>query len=69
MSGIKRQHSGSFKAKVALEAIKEASTIAEISSQHSVHSTQVRKWKQEALAILTAGFSGKHERKHADQTE
>lgn len=68
MGELKRQHSASFKAKVALEALKETSTIAELSSQHGVHSTQIRKWKQEAADRILSCFSSKEERKSADQT-
>ncbi len=34
-----------FKAKVALAAIKDVETIAELSSRYNVHITQIRKWK------------------------
>jgi len=41
--GIRRVHPPAFKAKVALEAIKEQKTIAELSSIYGVHSTQITK--------------------------
>lgn len=42
----RRQHPPAFKAKVALEAIKESKTIAELSSQFAVHPTQIKQWRQ-----------------------
>jgi transposase len=59
MSDIRRGHPASFKAQVALEAIKEVLTIAQLSSQYGVHSTQIRQWKKEAARILSEGFSDK----------
>lgn len=63
---IRRVHPATFKAKVALEAIKEQRTIAELSSLYGVHSTQITKWKRQALDILTAGFSEKQKQKEHD---
>lgn len=66
MKGKKRHHSASFKAKVALEAIREAKTQAEITSQYEVHTTQVRRWKQEALQAIEATFSQRKQREAKD---
>ena len=41
----RRNHSGAFKAKVALAAIKGERTIAEIAAQFDVHPNQVTTWK------------------------
>lgn len=55
-------YSAEFKAKVALEAIRNELTLNEISKKYGVHSTQINRWKQQALASLKLGFSGKHEK-------
>lgn len=47
---IRRKHDASFKAKVALEAVKENLTISELSSKHSIGPTQVKEWKSELQA-------------------
>lgn len=51
---IRRQHPPAFKAKVALEAVKETKTMAELSSQFAVHPTQIKQWRQ----ILETGVQG-----------
>jgi transposase len=51
-----------FKAKVALEAIRSDLTINEISKKYSVHSTQINRWKQQALLSIKTGFNEKQEK-------
>ncbi len=62
---IRRVHPPAFKAKIALEALKEQKTIAELASIYGVHTTQIKQWKQQAIALLQEGFSDK--RKHYEQ--
>lgn len=45
MKSLRSKYPPSFKAKVALEAIKEEKTSAELSSQYQVHPGQIRNWK------------------------
>lgn len=56
MKKNRRNYSPTFKAKVALEAVREQSTVAEISRRHKVHANQVYKWKQELLANMARAF-------------
>ena len=58
-SKIRRVHPQAFKAKVALEAIKEQKTIAELASLYGVHPTQITKWKRKALDFIQEIFSDK----------
>ena len=46
MTNIRKKHSAEFKAKVAMAAISEEGTIAEISSKYGVHASQVNAWKK-----------------------
>ena len=63
MGTIKRVHSKEFKAKVALEAVKNERTIAELSSVFEVHPNLITKWKKELLASLPGIFGGRHNKK------
>lgn len=66
---LRRVHPPAFKAKVAVEALKEQKTIAELASQYAIHPTQITTWKKQAMEILTQGFSGKREQKEKDNTD
>jgi transposase-like protein len=63
---IRRVHSPVFKAKVALEAIKETNTIAELAGMYSVHTTQITKWKKKALDGLSEVFSDQKQQRKKD---
>ena len=47
MKESRRKYSLSFKAKVALEALKGEKPMAELANRFEVHPSQVRKWKRE----------------------
>lgn len=53
----RKNHSPDFKAKVALEAIREEMTMAELSKKYGVHPTQIGTWKRAAIKNMAAGFS------------
>jgi transposase-like protein len=68
MTKNRRKHSPSFKARVALEALKGEETIAELANRFEVHPSQIRKWKN-SLAEGAAGIFGgecNHEKKDYD---
>jgi transposase len=66
MSKTKRtRYSGEFKAKVALSALREEATIAEIAAKHGIHPNQVSDWKKQAMAGMAGIFDGKIERSDA----
>jgi putative transposase len=67
MKNKRRNHSAAFKAKVALEAVKEDKTIAELASQYEVHPSQIAKWKKQLLESLPEIFSSRQQNEHEDQ--
>ena len=58
MANSRKKHGTEFKVKVALAAIREESTIAEISSKYGVHSSQIHAWKKLALESMGKLFEG-----------
>ena len=46
MSRELREHSPAFNAKVALEAIMDEQTVAELAARFEVHSNQMQTWKK-----------------------
>lgn len=47
MTKKRRSHSGTFKAAVALEALRGIKTVNEIAAEHGAHPVQVSQWKKE----------------------
>ena len=46
MGTKRRSYSDRFKAKVALDAVREVKTISELASEHQVHPSQISTWKK-----------------------
>jgi len=66
MNGNKKRYGSKFKARVALEAIKERKTAAELSGQYGVHATQITRWKKHVVENIPELFSNKHEKDQED---
>jgi len=49
MSPKRKQHSSQFKAKVALAALQNQETTAQLSSRFGVHPTMISAWKRQLL--------------------
>lgn len=56
MKGKRRKFSAAFKAKVAIEALKERESLAELSKRFEIHPNMISKWKQEFLENSSAAF-------------
>ena len=57
MKKERRKFSAAFKAKVALEAIKEKETLQQLASKFEVHPNQITLWKKESLEGAEQIFS------------
>jgi len=53
----RRKFSAEFKAKVAIEAIKERSTIEELARKYELHPNQISAWKKEFIAKAAVVFT------------
>jgi len=58
MAKKRKPHEPSFKAKVALEAIRELHTVSQLGSQFGVHPSQIHHWKRTLLDRATELFTG-----------
>jgi len=62
MANVRKKHGIDFKAKVALAAVREDSTVAELSSRFGVHASQIHAWKKTAIdgigSLFAKGKSG-----------
>ena len=67
MAGIRKRHTVEFKAKVALEAIRQQKTSNQLTAEYGIHATQINAWKKQALAAIPDAFSGKQERAQETQ--
>ena len=67
MSVKRRRFSASFKAEVALEALKGNRTINEIAAERRVHPNQVTTWKKQAVQGLPEVFSEGHGGKDSEE--
>ena len=55
-----KKYPPAFKARVALEALKEEKTIARISAEYEIHSNLVSKWKKPLKDNIATVFEGRN---------
>ena len=63
---MRKNFSPEFMARVALAAIKEETTIAELSSKYEVHRTQIGAWRKRGIEGLVEIFKGKRDKTNKD---
>ena len=66
MKTTRRKFSASFKAKVAIEAIKEQTSLSELAAKFELHPTQISSWKREFLKNAVLAFGSKSEKEDSD---
>jgi len=71
MSKKRRNHSASFKAKVALSAIKGDKTMGELSEIYTLNPVQIQKWKKQLLegSADVFGASKRIEKNHETEVK
>ena len=53
----RKNHSPEFKARVALEAMREEMTLSELSKKYGVHANQISTWKRAAIENMATAFT------------
>jgi len=66
---MRKNHDSAFKAKVALEALKDDRTMAELASEYGVHPNQIRQWRQKLVDELPGVFSDRRHKKDKETEE
>ena len=61
MNKSRRKFTSAFKAQVAIAALKERESLAELSKRYEVHPTMISKWKTEFLEKSKGVFNTKSE--------
>jgi len=69
MVNMRKSYDATFRAKVALEAVKGEKTLAELSSEFSVHPNQIRNWRKQLLEMLPDLFTDRRKKRDKDQEE
>jgi len=59
MKRSRRKFSSKYKSKVAIEALKERSSIQELAAKYEVHPNQISTWKKELLEKADSVFDQK----------
>ncbi|MFB0564054.1 MAG: IS3 family transposase [Candidatus Aminicenantaceae bacterium] len=69
MVNMRKRYDATFRAKVALEAVKGEKTLAELSNEFGVHANQISKWRRQLLELLPELFTDRRKKKDVDQEE
>ena len=60
MPNVRKRHTAEFKAKVAVEAIRQQKTTSELVTEYGILAPQISAWKKQALAAIPLAFSNKN---------
>ena len=61
MANVRKRHTTEFKAKVAVEAIRQQKTTHELTAEYGIYATPINAWKKLALAAIPQAFASQKE--------
>src|SRR5262245_33393784 len=64
---MRKRYEASFKARVALAALKEDKTLSELASEYGVHGNLISQWKRRLLSNITRVFEEREDPSQQDQ--
>jgi len=65
----RKRYSSKLKAQVALEALKNQRTLAQIAGEYDIHPNQVTRWKQQMLQELPQIFDNGRQKQEKDNEQ
>ena len=69
MTPKRKTHAAQFKAKVALEALREQHTVNELARKYSVHPSQIHDWKKKLLEGSSGVFEQPGSRRQDEELQ
>lgn len=63
----KKHYTAEFKAQVVREILKEEKTVSQLSAEYGIHSSQLYKWRDQAVAGLPSLFNEQAEKHQAEK--
>lgn len=65
----RRNHSANFKAKVAIDALREELTMTELTGKYDLHPNQIQRWKKDLIAGAEHVFGANEKGRKDTETE
>jgi putative transposase len=69
MTVVRKRHSREVKVKVVVDSLAGSKPLSQLSSEHGVHPTQIKEWKDQGLEAMRARFSQRRGRKKKGEVE
>ena len=69
MKKTRRKFSNEFKAKVAIESLKERQSLPDLALKFEIHPTQITKWKKDFIENASVAFEGSGKKEDQEQVD